>query len=595
MGRAVGSLPTAAPGGVFTSTEHFEQDVTPLINATLETEVDHWYWDAINAENTTTISSFDVVVPDAVAGTARITAGFAGATDGGAANDHHAIVRINGVEVGTAAWGGIARFEQTFELDGALLTPLTTIEIEGVLAEGSTASIFFIDAFDIEYQRHYQAVGDALLLTGDGNKVVTVEALTTADVAIFDISVPRAPVRVHSVRVELNAAGFQASFVPADADSPYFATTESSVLAGSNLRLLAPAIDLRATHHDYQHLVIAPEAWRSEAEALAAYRSGTGISSLAISIEDVYDAFSDGIVTPWAIRDLLDYARRNWAQAPDYVLLAGRGTLDPRDLLGGGDNFIPVVLVGTPYGLIATDNVLADLVGDDAVPEIAFGRLPIISADELAIYTGKLDAYDGSTGDWRGRALLLADNEDSAGNFPLQSDAVAELLTSYEQELVYLSEMTPVDARAALQSAWNDGVQLVNYVGHGGVTVLAAESLLTVADAGLLLNGDRLPIVSALTCIAGRSDIPNLESLAESLVVATEGGAIAVWAPTGVSLSGAAHELNLLYVQALEAAAADTPLGDVVLETLRAFGAAGGGDEMLHAYSIVGDPAVALP
>jgi hypothetical protein len=350
-----------------------------------------------------------------------------------------------------------------------------------------------------------------------------------------------------------------------------------------------------ATHHSYEHVVIAPEAWRTEAEDLASYRSGTGMRSLAVSVEDVYDAFSDGIATPWAIRDFLAYARENWSRGPDYAVLAGRGTFDPRDILGGGDNFIPVVLVGTPYGLVATDNVLADLAAGDSVPEVALGRLPIVGAGELATYLDKLEANDGSTGDWRGRALLLADNADSAGNFPAQSDGVSEQLSSYEREHIYLSEMGIDDARAALEASWNAGAQLVNFVGHGGVNQATAEGLLRTTDVDLLTNGDRLPIVSALTCIVGRSDIPNLESLAEALVTDADGGAIAVWAPTGVSFGGSAHELNLHYAEILEAAGADTSLGEIVLQTLRAFGAEGGSTDMLNAYAIAGDPAVALP
>ncbi len=103
------------------------------------------------------------------------------------------------------------------------------------------------------------------------------------------------------------------------------------------------------------------------------------------------------------------------------------------------------------------------------------------------------------------------------------------------------------DARAALQASWNAGAQLVNFVGHGGVNQATAEGLLRATDMDLLTNEDRLPIVSALTCIVGRSDIPNLESLAEALVTDSDGGAIAVWAPTGVSFGGAAHNLNLHY------------------------------------------------
>ena len=536
-----------------------------------------------------------MAVPDATAGRARLTARFAGATEGPVTRDHHAVVRINGVEVGTAAWGGIEFFEASFSFDGGLLTPLTTIEVEGVLEGGSQASIFFIDGFDVEYPRVYRAVEDRLLVTGDGNSVITVEGFTSADLAVFDLTDPKAPVRVRSVRAEMGASGFQASFVPTTAVTPYYVTTESSALTGAGLRQVVSSIDLTAAHHSYEHVVIAPEAWRLEAEDLATFRSGRGMSSLAVSLEEVYNAFSDGIATPWAIRDFLAHARENWSRGPDYALLAGRGTFDPRDLLGGGDHFIPVVLVGTPYGLVATDNVLADLEGADSVPEVALGRLPIVSAGELAGYLDKLEANAASTGAWRGRAMLLADNADAAGNFPAQSDAVSALLPSFERESIDLSQLGVDEARAALQASWNAGAQLVNYVGHGGVNQAAAEGLLRTTDMDLLTNEDRLPIVSALTCIVGRSDIPNLESLAEALVTDADGGAIAVWAPTGLSFSGSAHELNVHYAEALEAAAADTPLGRIVLETLRAFGAAGGSSQMLDAYAIAGDPAVVLP
>lgn len=52
---------------------------------------------------------------------------------------------------------------------------------------------------------------------------------------------------------------------------------------------------------------------------------------MLLDIEQVYDAFSDGFVTPYAIKDFLSYAYHNWSISPRYVVLAGAGNLDVLD------------------------------------------------------------------------------------------------------------------------------------------------------------------------------------------------------------------------------------------------------------------------
>ena len=60
--------------------------------------------------------------------------------------------------------------------------------------------------------------------------------------------------------------------------------------------------------------------------------------------------------------------------------------------------------------------------------------------------------------------------------------------------------------------------------------------LLTAADVPALTNGSRLPLVVALTCLNGmfQSLFPE-ESLAEALVRAPNGGAVGVWASSGLT------------------------------------------------------------
>lgn len=84
-----------------------------------------------------------------------------------------------------------------------------------------------------------------------------------------------------------------------------------------------------------------------------------------------WDEFNHGVASPWAVRDFLAWAHRKWRPRPRFVVLAGSGSLDPRDNLGHGGNLLTPVLVTTPYGLAASDQALVELAGDDGVPEVA--------------------------------------------------------------------------------------------------------------------------------------------------------------------------------------------------------------------------------
>jgi hypothetical protein len=83
----------------------------------------------------------------------------------------------------------------------------------------------------------------------------------------------------------------------------------------------------------------------------------------------------------------------------------------------------------------------------------------------------------------------------------------------------------------------NRGLGIVSYFGHGNVDQWRGD-LLTSGDAGALANGELRPVVLAITCLNGYFQDPVLESLAESLMKAERGGAVAVWASSGMCDSG---------------------------------------------------------
>jgi hypothetical protein len=160
---------------------------------------------------------------------------------------------------------------------------------------------------------------------------------------------------------------------------------------------------------------------------------------------------------------------------------------------------------------------------------------------------------------------------------------------SYVVHKAYLDELPAAQVRQALIDAINAGTGFVNYVGHGGMTQLADESLLALGDAALLTSARRPTVAASLTCAAGRFEYPGLQSLAEALVLA-QGGAVAMWSPSGLSYNVDAARLNRAFVDA--AFATGTTIGEGVREAFTAYQEEGFFRHLLAIYNLFGDPAV---
>jgi hypothetical protein len=83
-------------------------------------------------------------------------------------------------------------------------------------------------------------------------------------------------------------------------------------------------------------------------------------------------------------------------------------------------------------------------------------------------------------------------------------------------------------------SAINQGPLLVNFIGHGSVEIWRG-SILTSDDAEDLTNGNQLPFFVNMTCLNGNFHDLYTESLAEALLKAPQGGAVAVWSSSGLT------------------------------------------------------------
>src|SRR5206468_12549468 len=115
-----------------------------------------------------------------------------------------------------------------------------------------------------------------------------------------------------------------------------------------------------------------------------AARRAAGWSVELDDVEDVFDEMTFGAHRAVAITDFVRLRRGGAEPRTRYLLLAGSASLDPRNFLGTNvADLVPTALIDTDVIETASDEALADLDGD-GVAELAVGRWPARTADELS-------------------------------------------------------------------------------------------------------------------------------------------------------------------------------------------------------------------
>ncbi|HEY7162255.1 MAG TPA: C25 family cysteine peptidase, partial [Acidobacteriota bacterium] len=284
-------------------------------------------------------------------------------------------------------------------------------------------------------------------------------------------------------------------------------------------------------------LYITHPDFTSAVTPLQQFRQSQGISSTLIDVEDIYDEFNFGVPNPLAIKTFLSTATNKWSTPPHYLLLAGDASFDPRNYLGfGAFDFVPTGTVATSTGETASDDWLVDF-NDDSHPDMAVGRIPSRTMQEASNMINKIIQYEQSPagGSWNQQVMMVADNNDTT-DFEFASSELASLIPgNLSITNVFLGQSDPSTARSQILNGIENGQLIVQYLGHGSVEVWAEEDLLTSPDAEAFTNGLRLPLVIALNCLNGYFHDVFTNSLAEAFLRNPNGGAVAVWASSGLT------------------------------------------------------------
>jgi len=346
----------------------------------------------------------------------------------------------------------------------------------------------------------------------------------------------------------------------------------------------------RTTAHAADLVMIAPREFFSAIEPLRTLRRNQGMKVELVDIEDVYDEFSYGNKSPQAVKDLLQYATTSWKAKPRYLLLVGDASYDGKNYLGLGDSdLVPTRLIDTSLMETASDDWLADFNGD-GIADLPVGRLAARTADEVSVMVRKIIGYESSE---PLESMLLVADINNGYNFESAATELRDLIPqNLRIEQINRGQLGDATAKSRLMEGIMRGQKVVNYLGHGSVN-LWSGGMLTNEDARNLTNGERLPVFVMMTCLNGYFHDPGLDSLAETLVKAENGGAVAAWTSTGLTVPVEQSLLNQELYRLLFTADAQgraMTLGDA---TTRAKAAVNDGD-IRRTWVLLGDPTMRI-
>jgi hypothetical protein len=135
---------------------------------------------------------------------------------------------------------------------------------------------------------------------------------------------------------------------------------------------------------------------------------------------------------------------------------------------------------------------------------------------------------------WGSRVLLVSD-ENFEFDFENATASLKPLVPATISVQEVAVERLGGSAPAEIVARINDGQLLVNYAGHGSVERWSGPEIFGDAAAAELANGERLPVFVLMTCLNGFFADLYTESLAEALMLAPNGGGVAVWASSGLT------------------------------------------------------------
>ncbi|MBN2280645.1 MAG: type IX secretion system sortase PorU [Candidatus Marinimicrobia bacterium] len=440
--------------------------------------------------------------------------------------------------------------EKTFHTQ---LSPRTnTLRIE----QYNSSGINYLDYVQATYKIKLSDISSKLLFYApkeSGTIRYNLDVKLTDTPRVFDIS-GRHHIQELPIEIDGNKLSFT-DFNPASDRKTYLLTSESNYSEITSITQIDhPDFTSLYENKDAQYVIITDESFLSAANKIAEIHSAkvkaeNQLTTFVTTQNAIMRQFNGDILDAEAIRNFLKYAFENWNIKPEYLLLLGDGTFDHRGIKSETKNHVMTYQVWAPehnWDYYASDFKFTYLTAGDLIPDLATGRIPVSSPDEVNNYLEKLEDYilDPNFGTWRSTATFVAD--DPTRPWPDEPEFVkdSETLSTtvfpdiFNLKKIYLTDFPESQdeskygvkkpaATEAIHSALTEGTVLINYIGHGGPDQWAQEDAFSSEELPNIVNLRKLPLWIAGTCTWGKYDDVLNDCMPEKLVTMKADGGIA--------------------------------------------------------------------
>lgn len=526
---------------------------------------------------------------------------------------HSVMVWLNQRLVGQTVndWYG----QNIFLLDNSSNSTIRTIDLKhGVnnleiqlpaFAEGGKSDWVLFNWADITYDRQYRAHQNYIEFTRPSPSVIyypdkTLFQFEITDFTRRDIEIYKKGIsKIVNYNINVQDEGSRTRYKITFQDNIYTDDVEYIALA-SDAKMKPthiekdnpydqdnPFLSLREPSNSADYLIITHQRFYERAKELLDSRRSSGLNAVMVKVQDIYDEFNFGIKSPLAIKRFLEYVFYNWDRSHrlKYVLLFGDANYNYKLTGTPNEDYVPTFFYQTlEFGAVASDLPYALIAGDDHLPDIYVGRIPVTTNGEVTNVINKIMEYEENLvrDPWLNQMLFISGNDRSTTEFAgvpyvpktpafrTQNQRIIDMILDKKYTTFKLNTIKDdtlqfdpnFGGTTDLIDYFDNGLQFVNFFGHGGGGIWADVQLLNLQDVERLNNKGKYPFITSMTCFTGAFENPGNPGLAQKLLLVPDKGAIGIFASSG--LGWLANDYSMLWNVMKHLSEPDISVGEAI-------------------------------